>query len=181
MNAGSDREDSMSASLRGDPLVENIMKRHFSRCLVCFLIVWLSPLCSGQVIKIRIVNAKNGQPLQKQHISVSLLYDQSGKTPANYEPLLRAETDTNGQAELTLPQPPPAHLSVQVSLTSEHWRCGCTALIATQDLIRKGVTISEPGHEEKSGTSLQAGPGEMLFYARPLTFFERLLYPLVKQ
>jgi hypothetical protein len=156
--------------------------RKLFRYLVCLVVVWLSLLCSGQVIKIRVVNGKNGQALQKQQVSVSLLYDRHSKPPKIDELVLRAQTDTNGQVEFKLPQPPPPHLSAQVTLTSGHWRCGCTALIATQELIQKGITIREPTQEAKrSNMVMQAIPKEMLFYARPLTFFERLLYPLVKQ
>lgn len=158
------------------------MMRQLLRYLVCFVLVWLNSLCFGQVIRARIVNAKNGQPLQKQQVSVSLLYDEGGRSAASNGRVLHVETGASGQAEFTLPQPPPPHLSVQVTLTSEYWRCGCMALATTQDVIQKGITVVEPSNEaKKSGQPLQAEPGEILFYARPLTFLERLLYPLVKQ
>lgn len=157
------------------------MKRIYPRCLIWFLMVWCSTLCSGQVIRVRVVNAKDGRPLGKQQVTVSLLYDKSERTPAKYDAILRLETDANGGAQFSLPELFPAHLSAQVTLTSEHWRCGCSALVTTQDLIQKGILGPQPDHEStQSATQVKAEPGELLFVARPLTFFERLLYPLVK-
>ena len=138
------------------------------------------PLCVGQTIRIRIINGSNGHPLLKQPVSVSLLYEKAEKAPAKYEALLRLETDTNGVALFTLPDLAPAHLSAGAHLTSEHWQCGCAAplLVDTKDVIQNGVVA---GREFSSrATSVKAEPGEIIFVARPFTFFERLLYPLLK-
>jgi hypothetical protein len=127
-----------------------------------------------------VINAKNGRPLPKQNVSVSLLYEKSERAPAKYDALLHLETDVNGKAQFALPEPAPAHLSVGVRLTSEHWRCRCTAaLVATQDLVQKGIV---EGHElTTSPTFVNVDPREILFVARPFTFLERVLYPLLKE
>jgi hypothetical protein len=143
--------------------------------------VWLSTACSGQVITIRIVDAKNERPLPKQNVSVSLLYDASEKAPAKYDAQLHLETDVNGAAQFTLPEPAPARVSVGARLTSEHWRCGCAApvLAVTQELMQKGIV---KGSEFDSARHpAKAEPGEIVFIARPFTFFERLMYPLLKE
>ena len=151
------------------------------RGLVYVLVLLLGPFCFAQVVTVRVINAADGHPLQKQHVSVSLLYDKGEKTPAKYEANLTLETDTNGEARFTLPEPAPPHISVQVRLTSEHWRCGCGVLAASGDVIQKGIVGPLPGGQsKKTTTSLKAPPGEILFVARPLSFFERLLYPFVK-
>lgn len=147
----------------------------------CVLLMLVGPLCFAQVVTVRVINAADGRPLQKQQVSVSLLYEKGEKTPAKYEANLSLETDANGEAHFTLPEPAPPHISAQVRLTSEHWRCGCGVLAATGDVIQKGIVSPLPGGEsKKAAASLKVAPGEILFAARPLSFFERLLYPFVK-
>jgi hypothetical protein len=128
-------------------------------------------------MRIRVVNSNNGQPLPKQSVSVNLLYDKGQKAPAKNEANLLLETDANGEAQFSLPEPAPAHLGAQVRLTSEHWHCGCMALAATEDVIQKGMLGSESTASSKSA---RLEPGVILFFARPFTFLERLLYPLMK-
>jgi hypothetical protein len=78
-----------------------------------------------------------------------------------------------------LPDPPPLHLAA-VRLTSEHWHCGCVVVGTTSDLLRKGSVGPEPSLHA-GGPSFPAGPGEIVILARPFTFRERLLYPLLKE
>jgi hypothetical protein len=158
-----------------------MVQRYCPRYLIWLFALWFGSLCSAQVIRIRVVNAENGRPLQKQQISVSLLYDKQKKSSTKNDNLLQLETGTNGDVEFTLPQPAPTHLSVRATLTSEHWRCGCWALASTEDLIENGAT-GDPGREVTvSGILVRPRLGEILFVARPLTLLERLLYPLLKQ
>jgi hypothetical protein len=161
-------------------LLEGTVKKQYYRCIVWFVVLWLSPLCFGQVVSIRVVNANNGHPLPKQNVSVALLYEKGEKTPAKYDANLSLETDGNGEAQFRLLEPAPVHLAAQVRLTSEHWHCGCMALVAIQDLVQKGI-VQTPGPESTtSATNAKARPGVILFLARPFTFLERLFYPFVK-
>ena len=151
------------------------------RGLRCVLLVLVAPFCLAQVVSVRVINAIDGCPLQKQQISVSLLYEKGEKTPAKYAANLTLETDANGETHFTFPEPVPPHISAQVRLTSEYWRCGCGVLAATEDVIQKGIVGPVPGGESKRGAaSLKPTPGEILFAARPLSFLERLLSPFVK-
>jgi len=114
--------------------------------------------------------------------SVSLLYDKGEKAPAKYDAVMRLETDVNGEAQLILPEPAPAHLGITVRLISEHWHWVCWHFVAAQDLIQRGIAVTEPSHEStRSSAAVKVEPGEILFVARPFTFFEELLYPLVKE
>jgi hypothetical protein len=152
-----------------------------SRDLVCVLLLLLGPLCHAQVVTVRVINAANGHPLPKQQVSVNLFYEKGVKTPAKYDANLTLATDVNGEAHFALPEPAPLHLFVQIRLTSEHWHCGCLALAATGDVIQKGIVDPLPeGESKKAAASLKAIPGEILFVARPLSFFELLLYPFLK-
>jgi hypothetical protein len=140
------------------------------------------PLCFGQVtIKIRLINVDNRHPISKQPIIVSLLYEKNEKTPPKYDSTLYLETDVNGEAHLGLPEPAPAHLSAHVHLTSRNWHCACMALLATEDLIQKGIAVPQLGPNAKnSDKPIRTEPNEILFLARPYTFLEKLIAPLLK-
>ncbi len=137
-------------------LLGDLVKKQYSQCLIWFLALFLSPFCSAQIIRIRVVNSSNGPPLSKQSVSVNLLYDKGQKAPAKYETFLSLETDAKGEAQFGLPEPAPAHIWIQVRLTSEHWHCGCMALATTQDVIQKGMSYSE------STTSINIEAGRVM-------------------
>ncbi len=154
------------------------------RYLACFLLLIVAPSCLAQEAKIRVINGANGRPLPKLAVSVSFLYDKKydKEIPANYDALLKLETDENGEARFRFPQPPPVHFSSQVRVDWSHWDCGCGILGSTEDLVREG--INGPVRvkvEKKFAARYKAAPGEILFIFRPLSFFERLLYPLMKE
>jgi hypothetical protein len=147
--------------------------------LICLLSVGFS--CFAQTVTIRVVNANDGSPLQYQPVSVSQLYDKGQMHPAKYDANLNLQTDADGKVRFVLLVPAPAHISAQVRVAPAHWRCGCGVLVATEELIRDGVVGPLPAADEgKSAAPLKAPPGEILIVARPLSFWERLLYPFVK-
>jgi len=150
--------------------------RWYFKFFFSFYLVCAVQMCLGQKIIVRVVDSRNGHPLPEQQISISFLYGENGKASQG-KPLL-LQTDAEGQAFFSLPEPLPQHLSAQVHLSSHHWRCGCAVLVSTQDLIQKGAVGAES--QKPASGAAKAGPGEIVFVARPLGFFERLLYPLVK-
>jgi len=157
------------------------MKQIYLRCLLPLLLSCLSFPCAAATISIRIINSKTGQPLQNQRVAVVLLYDKGEKIPLGYAASSQLETDANGEAQLSLPEPPPSHLGITVHLTSEHWHCACSDLAETQTVIQNGILVGETDNKLKIGNKIvQAEPGEVIFAARPFTFLEKLLYPLVK-
>jgi len=151
------------------------------RCIALICLLSIGPCCYAQAVTIRVINSNDGSPLRNQQVSVSLLYDRGEAQPANYNGNLSLETDANGEAHFVLPGPAPTHISAQVRLAPSHWRCGCGVLVATEELIRNGTVGPLPAAESgKSAAPVKAVPGEILFVARPLSFWERLLYPFVK-
>lgn len=134
------------------------------RCLVCGLVLAFAPFCMAQVVTVRIVNASDGHPLEKQKVSVGSL---------------SLETDANGKAQFNLPEPAPAHLMVLVTVDWGRWHCRCGTLAATKDVIQTGI-VESAADSKKSAAFEKATPGEILFVVRPLSFFERLFYPLLK-
>jgi len=138
----------------------------------------------AQEAKIRVINGANGRPLPKLAVSVSFLYDKKydKEIPANYGRSLKLETDVNGEAHFRFLQPPPTHFSARVWVDDSRWKCGCGILGSTDDLVREGVMWPVPSSEEKkSAARYKAAPGEILIIARPLSFFERLFYPIMKE
>jgi hypothetical protein len=152
------------------------------RYLAFLLVLSLRPSAQAQEVTVRIVNAANGQPLPKQAVSVSFLYVQKydKEIPARNDTALHLDTDANGEAHFRLPEPPPAHLSASVRVDWSHWKCACWVMGSTDDLIHKGLVGPEVA-AGKSSLDIKPAPGEILFLTRPLSFLERLLYPLMKE
>jgi len=137
-------------------------------------------LCLAQVVTVRVINGANGHPLQKQHVSLHLNYEKEEKTPPNYDGLmsLEKETDANGQARFTLPEPAPSHVFVLIPLTSTGWYCKeCGATAATADLLQKGIAIDpDVAESTRPATRVKVPPGELLFIVRRAPFSWRLLH-----
>jgi hypothetical protein len=154
--------------------------RSYLPCFASLLLVWSIGHCFAQVITVRIVNDKNGHALPGQKISVSLFYGKGETAPEKYDSKLSLETDANGVAQFTLPQPPPAHLWVGAGLPSRYWFCSCAtnAFTATQELMEKGIVGRL---DSKSSKVPDAKPGQIVFVARPYNLFFRILYPLLKE
>lgn len=152
------------------------------RCLAAFLLLVLAPLCLAQAVTIRVLNSRDGHPLARQSVSVSFLYGHKEGTPPKHDSGLTLETDANGEARFTIPDPAPAHLAAQVRPDWSRWRCSCFVLTDTQIIVQKGVAGPFPTDVAKklpaSGTPR---PGEILFVATPLSFLERIFYPLLKE
>lgn len=154
------------------------------RYLACFLLLSVAPSCLAQEAKIRVINVVDGRPLPKLAVSVSFLYDKKydKEIPANYDSSLKLETDKNGEAHFKFPQPPPTHFSARVWVDESRWKCGCLILGSTDDLVREGINAPSPASDEKKlAVRHKAAPDEILVIAHPLSFFERLLYPLMKE
>jgi hypothetical protein len=151
------------------------------RSLAGLLLLALAPNCPAQAITVRVVNVDNRRPLEKQRVSVVLMYFKPESVPLKQNLNLSFETDLNGEAHFGLPTPAPKHLSVLVSLTSEHWHCGCWVMVTTETLVKEGVVGTVPAKSKNAAAHLNAVPREILILARPFSLFERLLYPFVKE
>jgi hypothetical protein len=149
------------------------------RQLACFLLLCGGPLCLAQAVTIQVINGDNGRPLQKQIVSVTILYGKGESAPAKYDATLDIETDVNGAAQFRLPEPAPAQFAAQVRMDWARWHCGCGVLAVTQVVIQKGI-VESAADRKKSAVPMNPVPGQILFVARPLSLFERLLSPLLK-
>lgn len=148
------------------------------QCLVyvCLVVAGcISGSCLAQTITIRVISGKNGRPLVKQIVTVSLLYAKDEPAPADYHRQLKLVTDTKGMARFVLPEPPPAHISASVHIDGYRWRCACMLLDSTENVVKIGV-LKFPSNE-KNG---RPKPGEIMFVVQPQSLFYRFLGPLEK-
>lgn len=166
----------MRGSLRGRERGGEGKMNRSSFCLVSTLLVCFAPSCFAQTVTVRVINGKNGHPLSRQRVAISLLYDGAERAPAGYRGPLSLETDDNGEAHFRLPQPPPAHMAASVSIDWSRWRCACTLLDSTQNVVQFGVVKAEPSGKG----SRSPKPLEILFVADPLSLFSRIWYQLMK-
>jgi hypothetical protein len=112
---------------------------------------------------------------------VSFFYDKNYDKgiPANHARSLNLETDGNGEARFRFPEPPPTHFSAEVHVDWSRWNCGCGILGSTDDLITKGLVAAT--NDFSRPASVKPVPAQILFVMRPLSFFERLIYPIMKE
>ena len=149
----------------------------FLRTLASVLLLCLGPLCSAQELTVRVIDAPNGHPLKGQTVTVGFLYDKNydKMIPSKHE-ALKLETDTNGEIRFQFPEPRPTHFSAQIHLDESRWECRCAVLGSTEDLIGKGIVASS-----SRTATLTPIAGQLLFVVRPLSLFERLIYPIMKE
>jgi hypothetical protein len=143
------------------------------RCLVWFCLLWANSFSAAQVITIRVINAKNGHPLPKKRIKVSLRDEKNEKGSSH----LQLETDVRGEARFALPDPVPTRLSAVVLLKSRSWQCRCSVFVATQDAVRKGAVAGQ--NLMSPATPVRAEPGQIVFVAGRRPFLEELLDTLL--
>ena len=152
------------------------MSRCF-RCLVWILLPWMGSPSFAQMIRVRVINAGNGKPLAKVHISVRLLYEKSGERPSENNAVLPLKTDIYGEAQFMLPEPAPARLGVFARLSAVGWLCQCWAFVATQDVVQKGIV--EGAALTRAAKPVSPEPGQISFLAHRRPFSERLLRRLL--
>ncbi len=143
-------------------------------------LIWAFLLCNfclAQQVTLRVINSKTGQGLPNQPIAVQFLYG----TPAAATAIVNIETNSDGEAQFRVPEPTPRHLNVRATLTSKYWYCVCWVMTDTDKLLRTGIVETAPGSNAVSVNRAEPKASEVLFFARPFTVFERLMYPLAKE
>jgi len=143
---------------------------------LCWILL-LCTQCSAQALTVRVLNAKNRRPLAKQTVTVQYLNE---KPPGASVPVT-LKTDDHGEVRFTVPSPLPATVNVTVSLTSEHWNCGCWVMAEVAKVLHDGVVGPLPSVTTTNVDSSKPEPAEVLILASPFTFWQRLLYPWVKE
>jgi hypothetical protein len=140
------------------------------------LIALLCPLSKAQSVGIRVIDMK-GQAIANQPVRVSFFAEKLAKAAD----AVTLETDARGEASFNLPEPAPPHLEVRVNLKDNRWFCNCVLMTDTSTVLQRGVVEWAPHESPAPKLWPDAQPGHIVFVARPIGFFERLLYPLIKE
>jgi hypothetical protein len=128
---------------------------------------------STQLITIRVLNENNGEPLEKKKVSISMFYEKGVMVPAGHPRNLVLETNVSGEVKFSLPEPVPAKLIAVVDLSKDHWQGSYMLFVNTQEVMQRG-RIHSLSKSNKSVSYAKAGPGEILFLARPEKLSKRL-------
>lgn len=162
-----------------------VYKLMLFRVASCALLLSSGSFCFAQNVTVRVVNGKNGHPLQNQLVTLSLEYGKGEHSPTQYDAQPHTKTDAHGEARFSLPEPAPSHLGVQVlGLPQRHWDCRCVFGVKTTEVIQKGtvagpaVGLHQPAKSMTEPGLFKPTPGEILLAVRPVSFFEWLFYPL---
>lgn len=138
----------------------------------------LCHVCFAQAVKVRVINGYGGQPLSKQVVVVQFFYEK----PASVSPPLHIETDANGEAQFNISGSHPENIDVRLTLTSEYWHCLCWVMADTKEVLREGILQIPPTNVPNAPIApANREPGQIVFVARPFSFFEKWLYPFLKQ
>jgi len=143
---------------------------------------------TAQTLRICLVNSTNGSPVTNVKIFV---FGVSGKAIAEPEDLqklldkhatpdVRLVTDANGEAHFDLPDPAPDHFYIHAVLDGPVWDCTCLVRVVTEEVLRKGRTISNSQEGLSPGKFLtQTEPGQILFRLKPTPWWVRVFWPLL--
>lgn len=141
----------------------------------------ITPLGFAQDITIRVMDVTNGHLLTDYQVSIWPLHAEQKSASTNTIPILDIKADNSGIVIFNLPEPIPQRLFIKIDIQAGRWRCGTVEFVDTQDVFRNGVVGLSPAPKRgKTDVVVKAMPGVIVFLARPMTFLERLLYPLVK-
>ena len=143
---------------------------------------------AAQTVNIRLVNSTNGSPVTSLKIFV---FGVSGKPAAPSEapqklldkhatPDVRLVTDANGEAHFALPNPAPDHFYIHAELAGPVWDCTCLVRVVTEEMLRKGLTISNVQDGQSPGRfSVQARAGEVVFRLKPTPWWVQVFWPFL--
>ncbi len=142
---------------------------------------------AAQTVKIRLVNSTNGSPVTNLKIFVFGVSGKANAQPENTQKLLdkhatpdvRLVTDGNGEAHLDLPNPAPDHFYVHAELAGPVWDCTCLVRVVTEEVLRKGRTISNSQEGSPGNFSTQPEPGEIVFRLKATPWWVRVFWPLL--
>jgi hypothetical protein len=149
------------------------------RELACWSVILIAFQSSfGQEISVRIIDAQNGRSVRHQVVWMGFY-----EAPAN-QVFRRAQykTDWHGVAHIQLPAPPP--LKISLSVEPESFRCAGFVDATTEDILNRGATsqLNKVRCElSKPLSPTDPKPGEVVIFAHPMSWWQRLLAPLEKE
>jgi hypothetical protein len=140
-------------------------------------VAFLCAAACAQPLTIRVINAANGAPLPKQTVTVAFYYS-GDHPPAGAGADSTFTTDAHGEVHISLPDPAPEHITVQITPDARKWECACVAVFPTQQLLQTGI-VEAPADKHRR-VPIPAKPGEVIFAVRKYPFWQRLFAPLYR-
>jgi|SRR5215469_11782184 len=167
--------------------------------LFVFFVLWAYPVV-GQEIRIRVVNARSGKAINNECVNVSLgpWHGADLLAPTNSDGVVvlhfrnnyvtaeaASPRDCNGLAVLG-PKPVPNVVDSLAITTDEYFDCQEWAKIVPGEFPKENLNRAPSYRIEKivkSGVAagnrcgkfrVEAKPGELVFFVRPLTWWERM-------
>jgi hypothetical protein len=134
------------------------------------IVAGTAPRCFSQTLTVRAIDVKSLKPIKGKVIRLQF---------EDFPPLqlrkgyVDQATDKNGRAAFNLPTPLPARVIVNIEFAN--WR-QCSPALAdydTSQVLRSGVVADDLCTYDAS-QSLSAKPGEIVIFARYVSFWDRL-------
>jgi len=154
-----------------------------------FLFSLVSTESAAQTVKIHLVNSTNGSPVTNLNVLVFFgVREKANGQPEDSHKLLdkhatpdvRLVTDTSGETHFDIPNPIPERFYIHAELAGPMWDCPCLVRVVTEEMLRKGFTITNSREDLSPGKfSTQAKPGEILFRLKPTPLWVRVFWPLL--
>jgi hypothetical protein len=132
----------------------------------------LSSVRFAQQVSIRMVNSSNGQPLPGWKVDVYFVNPTQGKDAVKGSQ--HFQTDADGMARFTLPQPIPEVLNVYAHSQTEKWYVG-SFKANTMAVLQKG----SQSKGFKTHGKVIAYPGQILILAKPVTVWDKIVHEIV--
>jgi hypothetical protein len=136
---------------------------------------WVLLLCSAclaQEVTVRVVNDADGRPLPGWKVEVYFVNPKQGKDAVQGPHHL--ETDADGTAQFTLPQPVPEVLDVFAFPQAEKWYPG-RAKVETAVVMQKGT--QSKGLNTPSDA--RGKPGQILILTERVTLWDKIIHKLL--
>lgn len=147
-------------SYQGSPLIDLF--------LAALAMVMVVPSCSAEDIRIRLVNGQTGELIKgRQPVALYLGRDHSG--------FVTETTNTDGVAVFRLPDPLVEWVTAgEDSQTLYHCSPYQKNTFATAEILHRGaVALNNCDPKGKLRGKIEAKPGEVVIFARPLHWWEK--------
>lgn len=138
--------------------------------ILALLMLVMVPFCHAEDLRVRLISTKTGQPLKGQPIIVYLGSKGDGPTG----PAVHGATGPDGIAVISLPSPSVDKIYVGDASDNLYHCSPYDQSISTRQIFREGVIApNKCGLSAKLKGKIQARPGEVVLFARPLRWYEQ--------
>jgi hypothetical protein len=139
---------------------------------IAILLLLSFSICSAQEFSVRLVDARNGQPLSNETLTITFTENQSALKG------LTVKTDANGNATFHLPTPLPPNVLVR---NYDLYPCYQLTSANTQALKQSGLVSRCSKQDQacrcnfsKEASEIEPKPGQIVLLARPETLWEKI-------